>query len=198
MLTIENVWSSGPNLDITFSVALPNIDVQIGGVSTSIMLPATNSQNMSFAQVTFGKVSQTIPCNWCQTTYNDSEYLPPPASIEHSIGELLDIRWYRGDMIHANSNTIKFIQGYIGKQMNEPVTARTINNGSSDLVFQFGDVIDISDILYGRHDNADVSILWWDYMKVLMQRKVFEADTFKRIHNILIKVYEKNGFETKG
>ena len=101
-------------------------------------------------------------------------------------------------MIHTNSGQITFRQGFIAQQMNEPITVRSENNSSFQVIFLYGDVIDVSIVMGGQHDTNNVSPLWWEYIRMLMHNAVFNEEQYKKLERLLIGVYEKNGFETKG
>lgn len=196
MIIISSVWENTNAINLTMDVHIPPININIGGNMTPISIN-TPTINMTFANLGFGKATTSVVCDSFNISYDESRFYESMNLSEKEFTKLLDIKWYKKEVIHFNSDLISYLQGFISNNINHPITIRN-HNGLMDIGFLYGDCFPLPSALKGACDNVELSQHWWMYIQRLMKEEVFENNVHKKLNEIIIGVYEKNGFETKG
>lgn len=197
MLDLDNVWLDKNSMQFNLNNDFPQVSIKVDNQETFIN-PPSQSTPMQIATVSFGKTSSTFLCTWSQVSYEESNFRTN-GGYDSQLENLLDIKWYRSDQIHVNNQQFIFKQGYIAGDIDEPITVRYDTAIAPVIGFQYGDIISADQILTGNvNDDLILNQHWWNYIKALLNKGIFEAQTFDKIHEHILGVFEKNAIDTKG
>jgi hypothetical protein len=118
--------------------------------------------------------------------------------LGEKLTKLLDIKWYKADMVHVDNQQTIYKQGYISANIDHPITMR-IHNNQFDIGYLYGDILPLDYITEGRvGDETGPVKHWLHYIITLLERKIFNDETKELIDQHLLGVCERNEFEIKG
>ena len=198
MIFLNHVQSEDRVTISEFSIMTPNMSVTVDGHTTNL----TNNPkdfNLKIAHVSFGRSTETRFCTWAQTTYKKEAFSDYGGDQGDKLTELLNIEWYKADMVHVDNEQTIYKQGYIVGNIDHPITLRFDKNGNNDIGYLYGDIIPAESIIKGLI-GSDVTPIkhWWNYIVTLLERKIFDNKTKELIERHLLGVFEKNEFNIKG
>jgi hypothetical protein len=197
-VSIGSMWIDNNTYHASINIQPPEVSLSVGGMTNTVN-PPSQTFELNMTTVNIGKVSISLICDYAQVTYREPEYLSIDNAESRAFKELLDIHWYKGDMIYISGQAVKFQQGYIAGNISEPVTLRVDPNNQREICFQYGDVIPLNSIMTGMiNNNLELIQHWWKYIRSLMDKKLFNDMTYSDINHHMLNVYEKNVFELKG
>lgn len=195
MISLDSVYIAENQLDFQGSLDHPDLQISIGGSSHTIN-PPVSIFSFKLARVPFGKACVNYICESSETSYKD-EYINSILGFEQ-YEKMLEIKWVRYDAIFIKSDKMKFVNGFIANNFDEPITYIETSGFGSAIGFLYGEIIPIY-TLEGQSEQVELQNHWWDYINSLMTKKIFKnEETYKELFKFALGTSERNVFEKRG